>query len=144
MSGITITFAIIALMVFLFVTNWLPVAVTALGASLLLYATGVLPADQALAGFGDPTVLFIGSLFVVSASLDASGVTAWAGQLLTRHAGQSAHRMLLLTLVLSAGLAALIGQLGRTGEIGGRGDQHQGGDAFGPGQRREAGEPAAH
>ena len=112
MSGITITFAIIALMVFLFVTNWLPVAVTALGASLLLYATGVLPADQALAGFGDPTVLFIGSLFVVSASLDASGVTAWAGQLLTRHAGQSAHRMLLLTLVLSAGLAALIGVSG--------------------------------
>ena len=112
MSGLMITGAIIALMVVMFVTNWVPVAIGALGASLLLYASGVLSADQALAGFGDPTVLFIGSLFVVSASLDASGVTAWTGQLLTRHAGQNARRMLVLTLLLSAGLAALIGVSG--------------------------------
>ena len=36
------------------------------GAALSLWATGVLDLDQALAGFGDPTVLFIASLFVVS------------------------------------------------------------------------------
>ena len=98
MIGITITFAIIAMMVLLFVTNWVPTAVTALGAAILLHVTGVLSMDQALAGFGDPTVLFIGSLFVVSASLDASGVTAWAGQLLTRHSQQSPMRLLVLTI----------------------------------------------
>ena len=44
----------------------------------------MLDLDQSLAGFGDPTVLFIASLFVVSEALDATGVTAWAGQQLDR------------------------------------------------------------
>ncbi len=112
MSGITITFVAVAAMVVLFATNLVPAAVAALGAALVLYASGVLTIDQALAGFGDPTVLFIGALFVVSASLDASGVTAWVGRLLTRHAGQSARRLLLLTMLLASILAALIGVSG--------------------------------
>ena len=44
----------------------LPVAIVAVGAALSLWATGVLELEQALAGFGDPTVIFIASLFVVS------------------------------------------------------------------------------
>ena len=43
--------------------------------SLSLWATGVLDLNQSLAGFGDPAVIFIASLFVVSESLDATGVT---------------------------------------------------------------------
>ena len=46
---------------------------------------------QALAGFGDPTVLFIASLFVVSEALDATGVTAWAGQQLVAPRGREPH-----------------------------------------------------
>ena len=54
--------------------------VVAIGVALSLWATGVLDLEQALAGFGDPTVIFIASLFVVSEALDATGVTAWAGR----------------------------------------------------------------
>ena len=61
---ILITFAIIATMVLLFVSNWVPVAVVALSATLVLYATGILELSEALAGFGDTTILFIASLFV--------------------------------------------------------------------------------
>ena len=46
--------------------------------------------DQALAGFGDPTVIFIATLFVVSEALDATGVTAWAGQQLIARVGRRA------------------------------------------------------
>ncbi len=72
-----------------FVWDRLPVAVVALGVALSLWATGVLDLEQALAGFGDPTVLFIASLFVVSEALDATGVTAWAGQQLIARGGDS-------------------------------------------------------
>ncbi|GAA4071777.1 hypothetical protein GCM10023065_30280 [Microbacterium laevaniformans] len=64
-------------------------ALVAVGVALALWATGVLTLPEAFAGFGDPTVLFIASLFVVSEALDATGVTAWlafaatAGSLLT-------------------------------------------------------------
>ena len=57
----------------MFVWDRLPVAIVAIGVALSLWATGVLDLDQALAGFGDPTVLFIASLFVVSEALDATG-----------------------------------------------------------------------
>jgi di/tricarboxylate transporter len=112
MSDIAITFAIIGAMVVLFVSNRVPVAVVALCAALVLYATGILELSEALAGFGDTTILFIASLFVVSASLDASGVTAWVGQVLVRQAGQSRERLLLLTMLLAAMLTAMIGSSG--------------------------------
>jgi di/tricarboxylate transporter len=53
-------------------------------------------------------VLFIGSLFIVSESLDATGVTAWAGQQLVERVGQSRTRLLVLMLALVAVLTALI------------------------------------
>ena len=80
MSDITLTFAIVAAVVVLFVWDRLPVVVVAMATSLALWASGVLDLGQALAGFGDPAVLFSASLFVVSAGLEATGVTAWIGQ----------------------------------------------------------------
>ena len=108
MSQIDITFAILVVVVVLFVSNRLPVDIVAIGAALALWATGVLTIDQSLAGFGDPTVLFIASLFVVSEGLDATGVTAWAGQRLIAVVGTDQKRLLVLTIALVAGLTALI------------------------------------
>lgn len=68
----------------------------------------MLTLDQALAGFGDPAVLFIASLFVVSEALDATGVTAWAGQQLVAGAGASQRRLIVLMMLLCAVLTALI------------------------------------
>ena len=69
MSQSTITFLILAVTVAVFVWDHLPVGVVAFGVALSLRATGVLDLEQALAGFRDPTVLFIASLFVVSEAL---------------------------------------------------------------------------
>jgi di/tricarboxylate transporter len=107
-SDSTITFIVLAAVVVVFVWDRLPVAVVALGVALSLWATGVLDLQQALAGFGDPSVLFIASLFVVSESLDATGVTAWAGQKLIAGAGDSRTRVLVLMILLCAALTALI------------------------------------
>jgi hypothetical protein len=79
-SNSTITFIVLAAVVVVFVLDRLPVAV-AVATALSLWATGVLDLHQALAGFGDPVVISIASLFVVSEILDATGTTSWAGQL---------------------------------------------------------------
>jgi di/tricarboxylate transporter len=107
-SHSTITFLVLAAVVVVFTLDRLPVAIVAIGTALALWATGVLDLNQALAGFGDPTVLFIGSLFVVSEALDASGVTAWAGQTLIEQVGESRTRLVVLMSLLVAGLTALI------------------------------------
>jgi di/tricarboxylate transporter len=109
LSPITYIAAIIAVTVVLFIWNKLPVVVVAMGTALALWATQVLTLGQALGGFGDPAVIFIACLFVVSAGLETTGVTAWAGQLLIRGAGQESRtRLLFLTMSLVAVLTALI------------------------------------
>jgi di/tricarboxylate transporter len=107
-SDSAISFTVLGVAVVLFVWNKLPVEVVALGVALSLWATGVLTIEQSVGGFGDPTVLFIAALFVVSEGLDATGVTAWAGQRLVARAGTSHARLLTLTMLLAAGFTALI------------------------------------
>ena len=102
MSSITLTFAIVAAIVVLFVWNRIPVVLVALGTALALYFTGVTNLQESLGGLGDPAVIFIASLFVVSTGLDATGVTAWAGQGLIAQAGQSRVRLLVLMMLLVA------------------------------------------
>ncbi|MDP3407593.1 SLC13 family permease [Bosea sp. (in: a-proteobacteria)] len=109
MSPIAYTALIIAAAVVLFVTNRVPVVLVAMGTALSLWATGVLTLPQALGGLGDPAVIFIAALFVVSSGLEVTGVTAWAGQLLIKGAGEDSRtRLLLLTMGLVALLTALI------------------------------------
>jgi di/tricarboxylate transporter len=108
MSDETLTFLVLGATVAVFIWDRLPVAIVASGVPLALWATGVLELEEALAGFGDPTVIFIASLFVVSEALDATGVTAWAGQELITRTGGSRTRVLVLTMLLCAALTALI------------------------------------
>ena len=108
MSASAITFAIIAAIVVLFVGTSVPVVVVSLLTPLALYLTGVLTAQQAIAGLGDPVVVFIASLFVVAAALETTGVTAWASQFVMIHAGSSRTRLLVLLGLAVALLTALI------------------------------------
>jgi len=107
-SDETITFLILGAVVAVFIWDRLPVAIVAIGVALSLWATDVLTLEQALAGFGDPSVLFIASLFVVSEALDAAGVTGWMGQELVARSGDSRTRALVLTMLVCAALTALI------------------------------------
>lgn len=108
MSHATITYVIVAAAVVAFVWDRLPPAVVAMGVAVALWATGVLSYQDALRGFGDPAVVLIATLFVVSESLDATGVTAWLGQQLMDRGGTSRWRLLALLMGLVALLAALI------------------------------------
>ena len=108
MTEIWIVFTIIAALVVLFAWDRLPVIAVCMGAALALWATGILTLQQSLAGFGDPAVIFIASLFVVSAGLEVTGITAWAGQILIAQAGTSRTRLIVMMMGLVAVLSALI------------------------------------
>jgi di/tricarboxylate transporter len=104
----TLSLIILGLAVVLFVWNRLPVDVVAVLVALALWATGVLGFTEVLAGFGDPVVIFIATLFVVSEGVDSTGVTAWAGQTIVRYAGTTRTRLLIAVTALCALLSALI------------------------------------
>lgn len=109
MSDITIVFLIILGAVILFIQNRIPVVIVALAVPFSLYMTNVLSLQEVFSGFGDPTIIFIASLFVVSAGLEAAGVTAWVGQKLIQWAGtESRSRLLIFSILIVAVLTAMI------------------------------------
>ena len=108
MDDATTALVVLGLVVALFVWNRLPVGVVAILATLTLWATGLVTTEQAVAGFGDPVVIFIATLFVVSEGIDSTGVTTWAGQGLLERAGTGHSRVLVAVCLLSALLTSLI------------------------------------
>ena len=103
-----ITLIVLGATVAFFVWDRLPVMVVALCVPVALWATGVLDLGEAFAGFGDPTIIFIASLFVVSEALDAAGVTTWVGGVALRLAGESRVRLVVVILLLVAVVTAVI------------------------------------
>lgn len=112
MGNSEIIFAIIAAVVGLFIWGRLPVMLVALMVPLALFFTGLLPLGAVFSGFGEPVIVFIASLFVVAAGLEATGVTAWVGRFLSRAAGSSPLKLSLFTVLIAALLSPLISQSG--------------------------------
>ncbi|WP_426562602.1 SLC13 family permease [Angustibacter sp. McL0619] len=108
MDDSTTALVVLGVVVVLFIWNRLPVGSVAIIAALLLWATGLVTTAQAVGGFGDPVVIFIATLFVVSEGIDSTGVTTWAGQALLGRAGTAHRRVLVAVCLLSALLASFI------------------------------------
>ena len=108
MDHATISLLLLVVVIAIFIWNRLPVGAVAIFTALALYATGVLSVNEALAGFGDPVVLFIAALFVVSEGIDAAGVTTWAGQALLGKVGDRPRSVLIAVMALTALVSALI------------------------------------
>ena len=108
MNEIAAVLVVVFVVIALFVWNKIPVVIVAIATPLALYALGILSMDETVGGLGDPAVIFIATLFVVSEGLDATGVTAWAGRVLIARAQGSRTRLLAIVIVLVSLLTALI------------------------------------
>lgn len=93
----------------LFLTKRLPIGVTALSIPVVLVATGTLAdASEGLAGFGSHAVVAIGSIFVVGAALQESGVATLMARGLQRLAGPSETWLIVLVMTGTAVLSAVM------------------------------------
>lgn len=117
MTDAAVVYLVLAALVVLFIWNKFPVEIAAMAAPLSLLASGVISVDDAFAGFGDTTVIFIAALFIVSEGLDATGVTTWAGQRMVALSGDSPGRLTAVTMMVVALLTALIGVNGAVASL---------------------------
>jgi di/tricarboxylate transporter len=116
-SDVNLLFLIVLATIGLFVWNRLPLVVVAMGSALALYATDILPLNKVFSGFGDPVVMFVAALFIVTAGLEATGVTAWVGQQFERAVGGDPDRLLIIGMVAVALLCPLINASGAVGAL---------------------------
>lgn len=109
---ILFVFSVLAVAVVLFASSWLRSDVVALLVIIALILGGILPVSSAVAGFGDSVVVLIAGLFVVGEGLVQTGVTVQVGAWLTRAAGASETRLLVLLMLTVAGLGAFMSSTG--------------------------------
>lgn len=98
-----ILYFLLAAVVILLVTEWIPLEATALLTMSLLALTGLVPSEEALAGFSNPAVITIWAIFILSGALDRTGVAERIGHALQRVAGRT-EVGLTAVLMLGAGL----------------------------------------
>jgi di/tricarboxylate transporter len=100
---IAFLFVVIAVMVFFFLTERLPVELTAFAGLAVLALTGYVEPEEAFQGFSSPAVITMLSVFFVSGALLHTGVADGAARAI-HHVVGPRERLLVVTLMLAAGL----------------------------------------
>lgn len=108
MSAAALSLVILTITIALFIWNRLPVELVAVGCALTLYFAGLVDGATVFSGFGDPVIVFIAALFIVSEGLEASGVTAWITTRLSQLGSGTYRRLLVTVMALGALISAVI------------------------------------
>ncbi len=113
MTGdILFVFVLLLITIILFLSDRLRLDVVAIMVILTLMLSGLLTPREALAGFSDPVVLLIASLFVVGEGLFRTGIAYQLGNWMLGVAGTGETRLLVLLMMVVAGLSAFMSSTG--------------------------------
>ena len=106
MDPAIITLCVLAVAAFLFVTELIPLAVTAMAACTALGILGVLPSKQVYAGLSNSTVVLFGGMFVIGAAMFKTGLAEAVGLAVVNKAGTGEVKLMgavmLVTIILSS------------------------------------------
>lgn len=106
MDGATITLMVLAVAAFLFVTELIPLAVTAMAACTTLGILGILSPKEVYAGLSNSTVVLFGGMFVIGAAMFKTGLAQAIGEFVVKKAGTGEIKLMgavmLVTIVLSS------------------------------------------
>jgi di/tricarboxylate transporter len=108
---IAIVLGILAGTILLFIVNKLAPDLVALLALLALLLTRTLRTADALAGFGNPAVVTIGAIFIITAGLTNTGIASWLGRCILRIAGASEARLIGISMASAAVLSLVMNNI---------------------------------
>ncbi|WP_323010703.1 SLC13 family permease [Paracoccus sp. (in: a-proteobacteria)] len=111
-TELMIVLTLLAAAIAMFALNWPRMDVVAILALVALPLTGIITLEESLAGFSDPNIILIATLFVLGEALVRTGVAQHTGDLLVRHAGASEVRLIVLLMAAVAGIGAFMSSTG--------------------------------
>ena len=101
----------------LLITERLRPDLVALLVLVVLGLSGLVTPPETFAGFSGSAVMTILAVSIISEGLHATGVTHWMGQWMRRIAGQNEVRLILVTMLASAGLSLLMNNIAAVGVL---------------------------
>jgi di/tricarboxylate transporter len=99
---------ILAAVIVLLITEWLPLEVLALLVLGVLAITGIVSSTEALAGFSNPAVVTIWAVFILSGGLTRTGIANILGRQLMNVAGRKESQLIVIIMVISGVLSAFM------------------------------------
>ena len=111
---IAFLFALLAVMVVLFLTEKLPVDLTAFLGLIVLVFGGYLTAGEAFTGFSSPAVITMLSVFIVGAALLETGMADLIGGRIHKIVGSSETRLIVVLMLVAGILSAFMNNIAAT------------------------------
>ncbi|WP_405384126.1 SLC13 family permease [Phascolarctobacterium sp.] len=105
---------LLAVVALLFITEMIPLAMTAVLAAVACSALGLVPQNQIFLGLADSTVVLFGGMFVVGASMFYTGLAQRIGGAVVRLFGKSENSLMFGIMVIAAAMSAFLSNTGST------------------------------
>ena len=105
---------LLAIVALLFVTEMIPLAMTAIGASVACCALGLVPENQIFLGLADSTVVLFGGMFVVGAAMFYTGLAHKIGGGVVRMFGKGENSLMFGIMIIAALMSAVLSNTGTT------------------------------
>ncbi len=99
---------VVGVALLLYLTEWLPLGITAVGACVAMALLGVVEFPVAFSGFASDVVFLVAGMIVVGAALTESGASQLLGEALLRRAGTGERGFLAVAILLAAALSAFL------------------------------------
>ena len=112
MDPAIITLCVLAVAAFLFITELIPLAVTAMAACTALGILGVLPSKQVYAGLSNSTVVLFGGMFVIGAAMFKTGLAEAIGVAVVKKAGTNQVPLMAAIMLVTIALSAVSSNTG--------------------------------
>ena len=112
MDPAIITLCVLAVAAFLFVTELIPLAVTAMAACTVLGILGVLPSKAVYAGLSNSTVVLFGGMFVIGAAMFKTGLAEAIGIAVVKKAGTNELPLMAAIMIVTCALSSVSSNTG--------------------------------
>ena len=102
----------LAVIALLFVTELIPLAVTAMGGAIACGLLGFIPAKQVFSGLSNSTVVLFAGMFVVGASMFYTGLAQKIGASIVKISGTGENSLMFGIMLVGAALSAVLSNTG--------------------------------
>lgn len=117
MTPAVITLLVLAVVALLFVTEAIPLALTAASGAIALGLLGIIETKVVWSGLSNPTVVLFGGMFVIGASMFHTGLAQRLGEAVVKRMGTSEMGLMFGTMFVAASLSSVSSNTGMTAAL---------------------------
>ena len=103
---------VLAIVALLFITELIPLAITAMSGAIACGLLGFIPAKQVFSGLSNSTVVLFAGMFVVGAAMFHTGLAQKIGISIVRFSGTSENSLMFGIMIVGAGLSSVLSNTG--------------------------------